>query len=171
MLSVDEADEPRDGAAFQRLVADEHIGLLRFAYLVCGDHHRAEEAVAEALARTWPRWKHGQVDDASAYVRRAIVNELRGGARRAGVRKRYEDRRVADPGTRLLDHEAIERDRVHRALLRLPVRQRAAVVLRFYEDRSERETAELMGVSEGTVKTHVHRALEHLRVLLEETDD
>ena len=75
---------------------------------------------------------------------------------------------MVDPGVRLLDHDTVERDAVHEALLRLPLRQRTAVVLRFYEDRSERETAAILGVSPGTVKTHVHRALEQLRTLLEE---
>jgi RNA polymerase sigma-70 factor (sigma-E family) len=162
------APEPAETALFDRLVRDEHVGLLRFAYLLCGDHHRAEDAVAEALARTWPRWRDGGIDDPKAYVRRAIVNELRGRARRTGVRRRHEDRRVAAPAVRELDHDAAERDLVHEALLQLPLRQRAAVVLRFYEDRSEQQTADLLGVSPGTVKTHVHRALEQLRTLLEE---
>jgi RNA polymerase sigma-70 factor (sigma-E family) len=162
------AHGPTELASFDRLVRDEHVGLLRFAYLLCGDHHRAEDAVAEALARTWPRWRGGSIDDPRAYVRRAIVNELRGRARRAGVRRRYDDRRRVEPAVRLLDHDAAERDAVHEALLRLPLRQRAAVVLRFYEDRSEQQTADLLGVSPGTVKTHVHRALEQLRTLLEE---
>jgi RNA polymerase sigma-70 factor (sigma-E family) len=154
--------------SFDRLFRDEHVGLLRFAYLLCGDHHRAEDAVAEALARTWPRWRGGGIDDPKAYVRRAIVNELRGRARRASVRRRHDDRRRVEPAVRLLDHDAAERDAVHEALLRLPLRQRAAVVLRFYEDRSEQQTADLLGVSPGTVKTHVHRAIEQLRTLLEE---
>ena len=162
------ADEPTETTSFDQLLQDEHIGLLRFAYLMCGDHHRAEDAVAEALARTWPRWRHGDINDPRAYVRRAIVNELRGRARRAGVRRRHDDRRVVVPDVSSLDHEATERDEVFSALLRLSVRQRTAVVLRFYEDRSEQETAVLMGVSPGTVKTHVHRALEQLRAMLEE---
>lgn len=165
MIGTRDSSEP---AAFERLVRDEHVGLLRFAYLLCGDHHRAEDAVAEALARTWPRWRGGGINDPMAYVRRAIVNELKGRARRAGVRRRHDDRRVVDPGVRLLDHDTVERDAVHEALLRLPLRQRTAVVLRFYEDRSEQQTAELLGVSPGTVKTHVHRALAQLRTLLEE---
>ena len=162
------AHEPTAANSFDRLYQDEHIGLLRFAYLLCGDHHAAEDAVAEALARTWPRWRRGDVDDPRAYVRRAIVNELRGRARRASVRRRHDDKRVVARAVPLVDHDATERDAVHAALLRLPLRQREAVVLRVYEDRSEQETAELMGVSPGTVKTHVHRALEQLRVLLEE---
>ena len=168
MMSAPGPSEATQQVSFDRLVRDEHVGLLRFAYLLCGDHHRAEDAVAEALARTWPRWRSGGIDDPRAYIRRAIVNELRGRARRAGVRRRHDDRRVVAPVVRALDHDAVERDLVLEALLRLPLRQRAAVVLRFYEDRSEQETANLLGVSAGTVKTHVHRALEQLRILLEE---
>ncbi len=168
MVSAPEPTEATPPVSFDRLVRDEHAGLLRFAYLLCGDHHRAEDAVAEALARTWPRWRAGGIDDGKAYVRRAIVNELRGRARRAGVRRRHDDTHVVEPPARRLDHDAVERDVVHDALLQLPLRQRAAVVLRFYEDRSEQQTADLLGVSPGTVKTHVHRALEQLRTLLEE---
>jgi RNA polymerase sigma-70 factor (sigma-E family) len=160
--------DPAELASFDRLFRDEHVGLLRFAYLLCGDHHRAEDAVAEALARTWPRWRDGAVDDPRAYVRRAVVNELRGRARRALVRRRHDDRRVVEPAGPRLEHDAVERDLVLDALQRLSLRQRAAVVLRFYEDRSEQETADLLGISPGTVKTHVHRALEQLRTLLEE---
>jgi RNA polymerase sigma-70 factor (sigma-E family) len=168
MMSASEPTEATHEVSFDQLVRDERVGLLRFAYLLCGDHHRAEDAVAEALARTWPRWRSGGIDDPKAYVRRAIVNELRGRARRAGVRRRHDDRRVVEPAVAVLDHDAVQRDLVHEALLQLPLRQRAAVVLRFYEDRSEQQTADLLGVSPGTVKTHVHRALEQLRTLLEE---
>lgn len=164
----DPAEATAETESFDRLVRDERVGLLRFAYLVCGDHHRAEDAVAEALARTWPRWRGGGIEDPKAYIRRAIVNELRGRARRLGVRRRHDEQQRVEPAVRRVDHDTVERDAVHEALLRLPVRQRAAVVLRFHEDRSERETADLLGVSPGTVKTHVHRALEQLRVLLEE---
>jgi RNA polymerase sigma-70 factor (sigma-E family) len=170
MLGSDQSpsDQTPEDAAFDRMYRDEHIGLLRFAYLVCGDHHQAEEAVADALARTWPRWRKGDIADPRAYVRRAIVNEIRGQFRRTGVRRRHEDRRHVDLEARFVDDDAIERDFMHQALLQLPVRQRVVVVLRIYEDRSERETADLMGVSPGTVKTHLHRAMEQLRALLEE---
>jgi RNA polymerase sigma-70 factor (sigma-E family) len=153
---------------FDDLVRHEYLGLLRFAYLVGGDHDAAEDAVAEALARTWPRWRRGDIEDPKAYVRRAIVNQLRGRARRSMVRRRAEAHRTAEPDARLVDDDLVERDAVHAALLRLPLRQRAAVVLRFYEDRSVRETAELLGISDGAVKTHVHRALEQLRAELPE---
>jgi RNA polymerase sigma-70 factor (sigma-E family) len=153
---------------FDDLVRDEYLGLLRFAYLVGGDHDAAEDAVAEALARTWPRWRRGDIEDPKAYVRRAIVNQLRGRARRSTVRRRAEARRTVQLDSRLVDDDLVERDAVHAALLRLPLRQRAAVVLRFYEDRSVRETADLLGISDGAVKTHVHRALEQLRAELPE---
>jgi RNA polymerase sigma-70 factor (sigma-E family) len=162
------SDHPRDEATFDQLYRDERLGLLRFAYLICGDHHQAEDAVADALAKTWPRWRKGGIDDPRAYIRRAIVNEVRGHARRAATRRQHDARRRAAPELRSLADDADERDLVHHALLRLSVRQRAVVVLRIYEDRSELETAALMGVSPGTVKTHLHRAMDQLRSLLEE---
>ena len=163
-------DDAPDEVGFDRLYRDEHIGLLRFAYLICGDHHQAEDAVADALAKTWPRWRTGHINDPKAYIRRAIVNEVRGRARRAGTRRRHEDRRRIEPEVRSVADDAVERDLVHHAVLQLPLKQRAVVVLRIYEDRSERETAELMAVSPGTVKTHLHRAMEQLRALLTEEE-
>jgi RNA polymerase sigma factor (sigma-70 family) len=143
--------------------------LFRIAFSVCGDAHLAEEAVAEAFARSWPALRRGQVQDPGAYVRRAVLNVLKGRFRRLALERRVQERRSgegrgpADPVTGLAD-----RDAVLRALWSLPERQRAVVALRFYEGLTEEEVAREMRVPLGTVKSTGSRAMARLRVLLEE---
>lgn len=153
-------------AAFGELFADEHVRLLRLAFLISGDHDQAEEAVAEAFARCYPRWRRGGVDNGPAYLRTAVVNELRRRGRRTTTLEKRLRATTPTAGEGQFDEAAAERDVLVRALQELPVQQRAAVVLRFYDDRSEAETAALLGVSAGAVKTHVHRGLIRLRSLL-----
>ncbi len=142
---------------------------LRLAYLLTGDSHRAEEVVAEAFSRVFPRWRKGRIQDLPAYVRRAVVNEVRRAGRRSTLERTERQRRSGSGrGARSPEDEAVERELVVRALASLPVRQRAAVVLRFYEDLPEREVAAALGTSVGTVKAQVSRGLVRLRGLLEE---
>jgi RNA polymerase sigma-70 factor (sigma-E family) len=157
----------RDG--YTLVFRDLHEPLLRLGFLLCGDRHRAEEAVAEAFARSWPHWQHGRVTDEGAYLRRALVNELRSRARRRAVEDRDLARRrgelvIAAPAV----DSIAERDRLLAALADLPARQRAVVVLRFYEDLSEADTAALLGMRKGTVKSQTNRGLERLRQILGE---
>lgn len=143
--------------------------LLRFAWLLCGDHHQAEDVVAEAFAKVLPQWRRGKVHDPSAYLRRAVVNEATSRGRRRVLEKREERRRSGrGRGTGRLDELVAERDVVVRALRRLPVRQRAVLVLRYYDDLPEVDVADLLGLSVGTVKSHAARGLERLRAELEE---
>ena len=125
--------------------------------------------MAEAFAKVFPQWRRGQVYDPSAYLRRAVVNEVTSRGRRRVLEDREVRRRSSrgrgDPG---VDELVAGRDLVVRALRRLPVRQRAVVVLRYYDDLSEAEVADLLGLSVGTVKSHTARALERLRVELED---
>jgi RNA polymerase sigma factor (sigma-70 family) len=114
----------------------------------------------------YPKWRAGRVDDPSAYLRRAVVNQVRGRFRRNATRRRYEA--SERPPDAIVDEGIEERDRVRAALLTLPPRQRAVVALRFLEDRSEAETAALLGISVGTVKSQAAHGLEHLRRALDE---
>jgi RNA polymerase sigma-70 factor (sigma-E family) len=142
--------------------------LLRFAWLVCGDRHQAEDVVAEAFARVLPQWRRGRVYDPSAYLRRSVVNEAASRGRRRVLEVREERRRSGHGrGARHLDEQVAERDVVVRALRRLPVRQRAVLVLRYYDDLPEADVADILGVSVGTVKSHAARGLERLRNELE----
>ena len=158
-------------AAFTAFVAARGGALLRTAYLLTGDHQAGEDLVQTALAKTyvaWPRIRDkGAVE---AYVRRTMVTTHTSWWRRhwrgETPTERLPDRASADP-TR--EHD--ERDRIWRHLGRLSERQRAVVVLRFYEDLGEAETAALLGCSRGAVKSHTSRALARLRDALAEDAD
>jgi RNA polymerase sigma-70 factor (sigma-E family) len=143
--------------------------LLRFAWLLCGDRHQAEDAVAEAFARVFAHWRRGHVSEPYAYLRRAVLNEVTSRGRRRALEVREEWRRSGHGrADRALDDVVVERDAVVEALRQLPLRQRAVLVLRFYDDLAEREVADLLGLSVGTVKSHTARGLERLRTQLEE---
>lgn len=153
-------------AAFADLFESQRRRALRLAYLLTGDHDMAEEVVAEVFVRLYPRWQQSKIDDPGAYVRRAVINYVNSAFRRLEVRRRHDRAsvpRLADPA----DAGVADRDAVQRALLVLPVRQRAAIALRFLDDLSEAETADALGVSVGTVKSQVSRGLDRLRELLD----
>jgi len=144
----------------------EYAGLLRFAYFVTGDRSTAEDLVQETFVRLWRAGARTDHEGIAAYARTAIVNLARSGHRRrarelarvSGGRGRSSDRQDAhDPGAR---------DEMWRAILTLSPRQRAVVALRFYEDLSEREIAQTLGMSPGAVKKHADRAMKKLRELL-----
>jgi RNA polymerase sigma-70 factor (sigma-E family) len=137
---------------------------VRLAWLLApGQPSAAEDVAADAIARVWPKWAKGRVDDFWPYLRVAIVNAVRGQGRRFGLVPRYA---VELRGS---EHEAAVVDRavLASALRALPTRQRTAVVLRYYEDLSEADTARAMGCSIGTVKSTTARGLSALRSQLE----
>ncbi|MFD6420245.1 SigE family RNA polymerase sigma factor [Streptomyces sp. NPDC060194] len=140
--------------------------LLRTARSLTANPWDAEDLLQTALTKTYLAW--GRIEDHRAvdgYVRRALVN-----TRTSQWRKRKVDEFATDelpepevlPGPDPAEQQAL-RDAMWQAVLRLPDRQRAMVVLRYYEDLSEARTAELLGVSVGTVKSAVSRALRKLR--------
>lgn len=155
---------------FEAWAESRLAGLLRFAYLVTGSQHAAEDAVQAALTRACERWARvRRTDDPDAYVRRMVVNEHVSGWRRAGRREVA----VAEVRSRSVDPMALvdEADAVWRVCSTLPRQQRAAVVLRFYEDLEYAEIAALLDCSETTVRSHVHRALTALRAALTTQED
>jgi RNA polymerase sigma-70 factor (sigma-E family) len=151
------------------LFHDHHTRLLRVAYLLSGDDRVAEDLVADAFAKAYRHLARGGVDDPGAYLRTAVVN---GWKRQIGRRVRDRDhrRRLRVAWDPAFEDDSVERDRVLAALAALPARQRSVVVLRFLDDRSEAETASILGISPGSVKTHSHRALTALRTTLQEDD-
>lgn len=153
---------------FTELYERYRLRWVRLAYAVCGDRRLAEDAVGEAVARVWPRFRDGRVDDAVLYLRRAIVNEAMGQGRRRGVAARALARRPPSapeaPVEEFVEHQQL----IMQGLARLPAAQRAAIALRFLDDLSEVETAKTLDVSVGTVKSRVHRGLHALREGLEE---
>ena len=162
---------PRDRDAFAAVFSAQHDRALRLAYLMCGDAERSQDIVAEAFARMYPHWRRGRVSDPGSYVRRAVVNGVRGGFRHRAIERREEAKWSGEGrGQRDSADDVVERDAVRHALASLPSRQRAAVVLRYFEDLSEADTAAALGTSVGTVKAHVSRGLDRLRDALEEAD-
>ena len=143
--------------------------LLRFGYLVTGSADAAEDAVQTALAQALSSWDRvSGAGDPERYVRRMVANAHVSGWRAFGRRVspvaevRDSPDHGHDPADSLVRHDAVWR--VCRAL---PERQRAAVVLRFYEDLDYPEIAATLGCAEATVRSYVHRALAALRVELE----
>ena len=153
----------RDTAMFAEFVQNRSHALLRTAYLMVGDHQLAQDLVQEALIKTfmaWPRLRdHERVD---AYVRRTIVTTSISWRRRRSHHERPCDLLPEASAT-----DQVENLATHQVLIGhlrgLPPRQRAAIVLRYYEDLSVAQTAEVMGCSPGAVKRHVSIGLGKLR--------
>lgn len=145
--------------------------LLRFAFLVTGSQHDAEDAVQSALTQACEKWSRiRRADDADAYVRRMVVNAHVSRWRRAG-RRELSVPQVHDTALTDVAEGVSTSDAVWRVCSALPRQQRAAVVLRFYEDLDYDEIAAVLGVSQVTVRTYVHRALVALRILLAEPEE
>jgi len=148
---------------FQEFVEVRYTDLLRTAYLLTGDRGAAEDLVQAALLTTMRHWR--SVADPMAYVRRTMVNRRTSLWRRIGSRELLTD---APPDRGVPDGADgwAERDELLTALGRLPVRMRAVLVLRYWEDLSEEDTAQLLGCSVGTVKSQASRGLARLRDVL-----
>jgi RNA polymerase sigma-70 factor (sigma-E family) len=150
-------DSDRD---FDDFVSSRGPALLRTAYLLTGDRHLAEDLMQTALAKTYRHWSRVSAGSSEAYVRQAMVRENICWWRR---------RRGAEVVVAEVPEGPAPRDDVDRrlaldaALRQLTPQQRAVLVLRYYADLTERQTADALGCSVGTVKSHAHRALARLR--------
>jgi RNA polymerase sigma-70 factor (sigma-E family) len=158
-----------DEESFRRFAVEHAPRLRRTAYLYCGDWHLAEDLMQSALTKIYRSWSRVQKDESLANYSRTVLlrtwlDEKRRPWRRSEQseadvpERRDEARGPADSPERLW-----ARDLVHQGLLRLPPRQRAVVVLRYFDELSVAEAAEVMGCSEGTVKSQTARGLETLR--------
>jgi RNA polymerase sigma-70 factor (sigma-E family) len=151
---------------FSAYVAARRAQLYRTACLLCGDPHRAEDVVQDALARLYANWPRvTRAGNVEGYVRRILVNSHYSDRRRPWRRERAAmsvDLPPLEPGMPLEDAEV-----VWAAIRRLPLGQRKVVVLRHIWDRSVEETAADLGISVGTVKTQTRDALVALRRALE----
>ncbi|MFC6086970.1 SigE family RNA polymerase sigma factor [Sphaerisporangium aureirubrum] len=153
-----------DRAEYDAFVAMAWHRLLRTAYLLTRDWGAAEDLVQTALLKAWMAWPRIGAER-EAYVRKIIVN-----VHVSWWRRRWRQAEVVSESppdlTRGDDHtgQVDERELVWEALGRLPVRQRAVVVLRFFEDMTEAQAAETLGCSVGTVKSQVSKALAKLRI-------
>jgi RNA polymerase sigma-70 factor (sigma-E family) len=153
---------PDREATFAAFVQARWGRLVRLAYSLTLDIGRAEDLVQESLARMWPVWPRVRDGNPDAYVRRTLVNGAISAARR---RWRAEEPRwdVPDTAAGSGSDQVDLRDLLVRELATLSMSQRAVVVLRYAEDLSEQQVAELLGLSVGTVKTHASRGLARLR--------
>jgi len=153
---------------FAEFVAGSLSRLLRFGHALTGDPESAADLVQEALARTLRAWRRRPIDDPSAFVRKVMVNLCASAWRR----RRAFPVAAVSPAELPAGSDGIERvddrDAVWRAIAVLPPRQRAVIVLRYYDDLSEAEIAAVMGTSAGTVKSQSARALRRLEALLAE---
>jgi RNA polymerase sigma-70 factor (sigma-E family) len=161
----------RNGVAvldtFDQFATERIDRLLRFATALTGDPHLAQDVLQDVLVRVQHRWARiGPMAGRDQYVRRMIVNEYLSWRRRKAARTVAATHSTldaigtptADPATRYA-----ERDAMRTQIARLPRKQRAALVLRYYSDRTDPEIAELLGCSVGTVRSHISRALGTLR--------
>jgi RNA polymerase sigma-70 factor (sigma-E family) len=166
---VDTRLAPRDD--FTDFVRSRQRAWLRTAYLLCGNATEAEDLLQVALVKLARHWQRVRRDQPDAYLRRILYRDSIS-AWRARSRERRSLARLAAQPVPTHDEmaEVGHRLDVERALAALTPKQRALVVLRFIEDRTEREAAELLGVTVGTVKSQTHVALEKLRAALPGVD-
>jgi RNA polymerase sigma-70 factor (sigma-E family) len=148
---------------FADWMASRQVALVRTAYLLTGSQYAAEDLVQTTLTRLYLAWDRiSDRQHVDAYARRALVNEHRSTWRRTS--RRLEVLSDAPPETgQEPEADDGEREAVWRFVQTLPPRQRAVIVLRYYEDLSEAEIADLLGISTGTVKSQASRALASLR--------
>jgi RNA polymerase sigma-70 factor (sigma-E family) len=140
---------------------------LRLAFLLTGDRALAEDLVQDAFARLIGRLRHLREPNAfGAYLRRTIVNLATSHFRHRRVERAYLERQAAAPSSVATVNDELD-EAMHRVLLGLPQRQRAAIVLRFYEDLSDVQTGAILGCSPGTVRSLVSRGMKTLREELE----
>ncbi|MEV1289059.1 SigE family RNA polymerase sigma factor [Micromonospora sp. NPDC049679] len=149
---------------FHQFVVQRSRALSRTAFLLTGDHQLAEDLLQAAFARTYRHWRRIRGDQPEAYVRRVMHHQHISWWRR----RRVTERLTAAPPERPGDDPSIAatlRVTVAAALQQLTPRQRAVVVLRYLDDLTEAQVAEVLGCSVGTVKRHGHDALRRLRAI------
>ena len=161
-VAVSVRQDGRD-AEFAAYMEARQASLLRTAYLLTGDRHAAEDLVQTSLAKLYLAWdKVRDRDSVDAYVRRVLVNENNSLWRRGWKKREYASERLPERQTSDVYDEG-QRGALWDLVQTLPKKARAVLVLRFYEELSEAETADVLGISVGTVKSQTSRALAALR--------
>ncbi|MFE4537880.1 SigE family RNA polymerase sigma factor [Streptomyces scopuliridis] len=157
--------DPGD-ADFEAFVAARGPRLLRMAWLLTGDAHLAEDLLQSTLAKVWPKWPRIAGDRPEAYVRTSLVH-LHASWWRRRWRGELPYGEVPDKAGTFDAYAEVDLEQSLAAAVRaLPVRQRAVVVLRYFEDLSVEDTAATLGCTPGTVKSQSARALRSLRAAL-----
>ncbi|MFJ6935859.1 SigE family RNA polymerase sigma factor [Streptomyces sp. NPDC101132] len=159
--TVTQGDEGPGG--FDEFAAARWERLVRIAFLLTGDFHEAEDLVQTTLIKVHGRWHRIRAESLDAYVRRALVNTHRSRLRRRTITQLLVPRLPEEAAPAPPGGEVEERDAMLTLLDTLAPRQRAVLVLRFWEDLTEEETARVLDCSVGTVKSQASRALARLR--------
>ena len=163
---------PRAAERMEELVQAHSAEAVRFAYLLTGDRDLAADIAQDSFVRLFARFRdRGGPDAVRSYLRTTIVNLCRDHWRRRRTANAYFARSAGQPQ----QNEALPpfevRDELWSALQQLPARQRAALVLRYYEDLSEQQTADILGCAVGAVKALVTRGNHAMRTMLEDADE
>jgi RNA polymerase sigma-70 factor (sigma-E family) len=148
-----------DRDSFDAFVIARRGALLRTAYLLTGSNEDAEDLVQVALLKAVPKWAR-IADHPEPYVRQILARESVTRHRR----RRWREVTTADLPETAVEGDSLDKEALRQALLTLAPRQRAVIVLRYYEDLTERQTAEVLGISLGTVKSQARDALARLRL-------
>jgi RNA polymerase sigma-70 factor (sigma-E family) len=157
------------GSDFDQFVRDSSPRLLRMAYLLTGDRGHAEDVVQTALLQVARKWRRIRGEPAP-YARRAVVN-LAKNHWRDRFRRPHESTATIEPCSAPPDADVLLQQVLLPAVLDLPARQRAVLVLRYFQDLSVEQTAAALGCSTGTVKSQAHHALGKLREALSDSAD
>jgi len=152
----------RDEAGFRAFVQANDASLLHAARLLTGDYHRGEDLLQNTLTKVYLKW--GRIDAPLAYARKALVTGHIDAMRRRSSTERVSDTIPERPDGPNGPGASDDRDELRRLLAELSPRERAVIVLRYYCDQSEQETAATLGIPVGTVKSTSSRALAQLRV-------
>jgi RNA polymerase sigma-70 factor (sigma-E family) len=154
----------QEGASLRALYRDERTSLLHLASLLLRDTGEAEEVVQDAFVRAYLAWNRlRDPDKAAAFLRSAVLNAARSRLRHQRIVARFRPgRSAAAAPAEFIALERLERVRLVEILQTLPVRQRECLALRYLLELSEEETAAALGISRGSVKTHVHRGIASL---------
>jgi RNA polymerase sigma-70 factor (sigma-E family) len=156
----------QDEDEFARFVHAHGAMLFRTAYLLVGNHQQAEDLVQTTLVKVYLRWTRiSDMAQPAAYARRILVNQTSSWWRRRSSHE-VPVMTLEEPAWLCEVDDLAEHERVWQAVLSLPPRQRAVMVLRYFEDLSETQTAEVLGMAVGTVKSHAHAACRRLATVL-----
>jgi RNA polymerase sigma-70 factor (sigma-E family) len=151
-------------SAFDAFVDSRGMALLRFATLLAGDVRGGEDLLQSVLEKIYPRWATGRPpDDGFGYARAALLHAAQRSWRRRQANREFLVPNPPERATIDRHDDPLLRDALLHSLRQLPMRQRAVVVLRYFDGYTEGQVAKLLGCSIGTVKTHAHRGLQRLR--------
>jgi RNA polymerase sigma-70 factor (sigma-E family) len=168
---VDLERQAQDDASFETFVQTRGATLTRFAYLIVRDHHLAQDLTQEGLARLHRHWARvSDFDDPDAYVRKIMLNQFLSWRRRRAWTERSTADLAEQPTSDDPTASGADRDAMWALLGDLPPRQRAVIVLRYYEDLDDNAIAHLLKCTPATVRSHASKATARLRSAVADAD-